>query len=176
MSLLQKVLHIVYEKYLVLWWGIDHKGYMTRKNAHLRRMGVRLHGNPRYIAPDATLDGTRGYALIELGDNCVLTKNVRILTHDFSPFHAAIATGRASATGREFRRVGRVSIGANVFIGTAAIVLPNVKIGDNSIIGAGAVVVRDIPPGVVAAGVPAKVVCTIAEYDRRAQEYELEFL
>jgi maltose O-acetyltransferase len=40
---------------------------------------------------------------------------------------------------------------------------PGVTIGDNSIIGAGSVVTRDIPPGVVAAGNPCRVVRPIAE-------------
>jgi maltose O-acetyltransferase len=45
-----------------------------------------------------------------------------------------------------------------VWIGGGAIVLPGVTIGDDTTIGAGSVVVRDIPPGVVAAGNPCKVI------------------
>jgi acetyltransferase-like isoleucine patch superfamily enzyme len=41
-------------------------------------------------------------------------------------------------------------------IGSGAIILPKVKIGDGSIIGAGSLVSKDIPPKVVAAGVPAR--------------------
>ena len=36
-------------------------------------------------------------------------------------------------------------------------VTKGVTIGDNSVLAAGAVVTRDIPPNVIAAGVPAKV-------------------
>ncbi len=46
----------------------------------------------------------------------------------------------------------RAMIGANVTL------LPGVRIGAGSLIGAGSVVTGDIPPGVVAAGVPAKVI------------------
>lgn len=42
-----------------------------------------------------------------------------------------------------------------------------VKIGDNSIIGACSLVNRDIPSGVIAAGVPAKVICTLEEYRKK---------
>jgi maltose O-acetyltransferase len=49
-----------------------------------------------------------------------------------------------------------IVIGANVWIGTHAAVLPGVSIGDGAIIGAGAVVNRDVAPGDVVAGVPAK--------------------
>lgn len=45
----------------------------------------------------------------------------------------------------------------NVWLGARVIVLPGVRIGQDSVIGAGSVVTRDIPPGVLAAGVPAKV-------------------
>jgi galactoside O-acetyltransferase len=52
---------------------------------------------------------------------------------------------------------GKIKVGRDVWIGANAVVLPNVSIGDGSIIGAGAVVTRDIPPGVIAGGVPARV-------------------
>lgn len=44
----------------------------------------------------------------------------------------------------------RASIGSN------ATILAGVTIGENALIGAGAVVVKDVPPGTVVAGVPAK--------------------
>jgi serine acetyltransferase len=42
--------------------------------------------------------------------------------------------------------------------------LPNVEVGPNSIVGAGSVVVRDVPQNTVAAGVPAKPICSLDEY------------
>jgi maltose O-acetyltransferase len=51
-----------------------------------------------------------------------------------------------------------ISIGSNVWLGAAAIVLPGVSVGDDSIIGAGSVVTRDIPGGVLAVGNPCRVV------------------
>ena len=49
-------------------------------------------------------------------------------------------------------------IGNNVWLGDKVTVLPGVKIGDNVIVGANSVVSKDIPDGVIAAGVPAKVI------------------
>jgi len=51
-----------------------------------------------------------------------------------------------------------VTVGRNVWIGSGVIVCPGVTIGDDTIIGAGSVVIDHVPGGVVAAGVPAKVV------------------
>lgn len=48
-----------------------------------------------------------------------------------------------------------VIIGDDCWIGAGAILLPGVTIGNGSIVAAGAVVTRDVPPGVLVAGVPA---------------------
>ena len=53
---------------------------------------------------------------------------------------------------------GAVTIGKNAKIGAGTVVLPNVIIGENSVVGALSLVNRDIPPNVVACGVPAKVI------------------
>lgn len=50
----------------------------------------------------------------------------------------------------------RVQIGANVWIGGGAIVLPGVSIGDDAIVGAGAVVTRDVSAGSTVVGNPAR--------------------
>ena len=52
---------------------------------------------------------------------------------------------------------GRVTIGRATWVGIGAVIRDGVHIGANSIIGAGAVVLKDIPDGVVAHGVPARV-------------------
>ena len=49
-------------------------------------------------------------------------------------------------------------IGNGVLIGAGAKVLGNIKIGDCSRIGAGSVVLKEVPPRVTVAGVPAKVI------------------
>ena len=55
-------------------------------------------------------------------------------------------------------RVAPVRIGENAWIGDHAVVLKGVTIGENSVVAARAVVTRDVPPNVVVAGNPAKVV------------------
>lgn len=53
---------------------------------------------------------------------------------------------------------GSVKIGANVWIGDKATILPNVSIGDGAVIGANSVVTRNVPPYCVVAGNPAKII------------------
>lgn len=49
-----------------------------------------------------------------------------------------------------------IAIGRKVWLGASVTVLPGVTIGDGAIVAAGAVVTRDVAPGAVVAGVPAK--------------------
>lgn len=51
-----------------------------------------------------------------------------------------------------------VKIGANVRIGAHAVILPGVAIGDGATIGAATVVTRNVPPGAIAVGNPARVI------------------
>jgi acetyltransferase-like isoleucine patch superfamily enzyme len=53
---------------------------------------------------------------------------------------------------------GEIVIEDYVWIGAGAIILPNVTIGERSIVGAGAVVTKDVPPYVIVAGNPARVI------------------
>jgi maltose O-acetyltransferase len=51
-----------------------------------------------------------------------------------------------------------IKIGNNVWINFNSIILKGVTIGDGSIIAAGAVVTKDIPPFVMVAGNPARII------------------
>ena len=83
------------------------------------------------------------------GDKTQIGPVVQILTADHPRDH------RQRAQMLEFGRP--ITIGANVWIGGGAIILPGVTIGDNALIGAGSVVTRDVPAGGVAFGNPARV-------------------
>lgn len=58
-----------------------------------------------------------------------------------------------------------ITIYDNVFIGGHVTILPGVKINQGAIIGAGSVVTHDIPPYVIAAGNPCKVIRSITKED-----------
>ena len=85
---------------------------------------------------------------IRVGERTQIGPNVQILTPDH-PREAA-----ARATGTEWGRP--VTLGADVWVGGGAILLPGVTVGDGAIVGAGAVVTRDVAPGDTVAGNPAR--------------------
>lgn len=97
--------------------------------------------------------------LIEIGNNVTFASNVCLLAHDGSTKKLV-----------GYSKVGKVSIGDNVFIGYGSIVMPSVRIGDGCVVGANSVVTRSLPDGVVAAGSPAKVLMTVGEFVERTKK------
>ncbi|MFI3227137.1 MAG: acyltransferase [Clostridia bacterium] len=93
--------------------------------------------------------------LVTIGSNVTIAPECLILCHDGS-------TKKLIG----YSKIGKVSIGNDVFIGAKSVVLPNVKIGNNCVIGAGSVITKDIPDGSVAVGVPARVIMTTEEYKK----------
>ncbi len=68
-----------------------------------------------------------------------------------------------------------VTIGNSVLIGANAVVLEGVRVGNDAIVAAGAVVLKDVPPGMVVAGIPAKIIKRASEVkgDKKAILTEL---
>lgn len=54
------------------------------------------------------------------------------------------------------RLAGEVTVGARAFIGTGAVVLPRITIGEDAVVGAGAVVTKNVAPGMIVVGNPAR--------------------
>jgi maltose O-acetyltransferase len=97
------------------------------------------------------LDG----ASITIGSSCQLAPRVQLVTatHPLDP------QGRRAG----WESVAPISVGDNVWLGAGAIVCPGVEIGADTVVGAGAVVVRDLPVGVLAGGVPARILRELGE-------------
>ena len=72
--------------------------------------------------------------------------------------HCHIGAGTVLAGVVEPASATPVVIEDNVMIGANAVVLEGVRVGAGAVVAAGAVVVRDVEPGAVVAGVPAKVI------------------
>jgi maltose O-acetyltransferase len=134
--------------------------YYNYKHDRLRlaervKRGLKI-GKNVYINEHVEFDITYPF-LIEIGDNCRVSKDVRILAHDATSFRELGVT-----------RVAPVKILDGTFIGERVIILPGVTIGPNAMIAAGSVVNRDIGEDKLAAGNPAR---PYGNYSELLQKY-----
>ena len=97
-------------------------------------------------------------AIVTIGDNVFVGPNCGIYTIN----HALLPDQRNAGV----MQAAPVTIGNDVWLAADVKVLPGVTIGDGAVIGAGSVVTRDIPPRVLAAGNPCRVIREITEEDR----------
>ena len=147
MKLIKRIFYAIYYKLK----GISPEELSVAANI---KAGMKV-GKNCWGLVNCTIDHAHCW-LIEIGDNVVFAPQVYLLAHDTSTKKSI-----------EYTRVGKIKIGNNCFIGARVLIMPGVHIGDNTIIGAGSILVKSIPENVVAAGNPAKIICTIAEYETK---------
>lgn len=121
----------------------------TDEVSRLRALGAKV-GNDVWIGA-SDLDHGHAY-LIEIGDRVTIT-HATLLAHDAS---IKREVGKV--------RVGKITIGNDVFVGWGSIILPNVHIGNKVVVGAGSVVTRDVPENSIVAGNPARVIGVYDDY------------
>ncbi len=108
------------------------------------------------VAGDAVLgEGTVIVAGAIVNPGCWIGRNVILNTASSIDHDCVVEDGVHVAPGACL--AGNVVVGRGAWVGIGAVVVERVRIGAASVIGAGAVVVRDLPEGVVAYGVPARV-------------------
>lgn len=96
--------------------------------------GVRLH--TRVFVPEYSV----------LGDNCWLGPGVMVTNARYP-----------RSEGVKDRLIG-AHIEAGAIIGANSVLLPGVRIGARALVGAGSVVTKDVAPGMIVAGNPARVI------------------
>lgn len=102
-------------------------------------------------------DRTKIMDLTHVTGNCVIGDDVFVsltvgMTND----------NLAGSAGYQKDRIKGPTICNGAIIGAGATLLPDIVIGERAVVGAGAVVTRDVPPGVLVMGVPARVVGEVA--------------
>lgn len=95
-------------------------------------------------------------ARVDIGPDCILGR-----AHIFDTDMHSLALDRRTNPEAPVR-TEPVTIEANVWVARGAAILPGVRIGRDSVVGYGAVVTSDVPPGVLVAGNPARVIRELA--------------
>jgi acetyltransferase-like isoleucine patch superfamily enzyme len=141
--------------------------------SHVREKRRMTIGSGTSLAPNVSI---RNGARIQLGEHCHIGERCYLWGGDstgriilgrhvsLAPEVFLTASDYQFVAGRPFREQPKLErdivIGNDVWLGARVVVTAGVTIGDGCIIGAGAVVTKDIPPGSIAVGVPARVVGT----------------
>jgi len=144
-----------------LWTRIRYSDYSVAE--YFRSLGAEIGTGTRLLIRDL---GSEPY-LVSIGDDTLVSSGVVTLTHDGAVWVLKDRLPKAN-------RFDRVRIGSRCFIGARTTLLPGASVGDDTVIGAGSVVIGAIPSGVVAAGVPARVIRPLAEWEADIQARSLD--
>lgn len=108
------------------------------------------------LGPDGEVD-IGDYATINA---TIFSTNSRVVVGDYAMFAygVVVADDNVAVPGREADPVGPIVVGQNSWIGARCVLVPGAEVGEDSVIGAGTVIDFAVPPGVVVAGNPARVI------------------
>lgn len=129
----------------------DTCGELVDIHRHCDLLGVDMLslGSRISIHPKCYIDATGG---ISIGDDVSIAHHATILSTTHTWVDDAVAIRDQPLKAAPTR------IACNVWIGAGARIMAGVSIGERVIVAAGAVVTRDVPPGSIVAGVPARVI------------------
>lgn len=114
------------------------------------RLGASLHIGDYFAMTGGTICSAE---CITIGDHVALGANSVVIDTDFHPL-----TTEARRIDSSAGKTAPVVIENEVFIGMNCLILKGVTIGEGSVVGANSVVTRDVPPGYIVAGNPARVI------------------
>ena len=175
MRKIRKILSVINRCFVKKLVYINVEYYMKKYTKHLMNIGIDFYGKKKkvkFIEPSAYFDGT-DYSLIHIGDNVTISREVMILTHDYSLTTAMCSIGSYIDRNKgELFFKKDVFIGDDSFIGARASLLPGCKVGNNCIVGACAVVKGSFSDNTIIVGNPARVIGSTDEFARKHQELQ----
>jgi sugar O-acyltransferase (sialic acid O-acetyltransferase NeuD family) len=134
--------------------GEDRAGLSRLLQGHGLAAAQAIHP-AAYVARDAALGlGAQVLARAVVGSRAVLGDWCIVNTAASVDHECTLAEGVHIGPGATL--CGLVCVERHAFIGAGSVVLPRIRIGAGAVVGAGSVVTRDVPPGVVVAGNPAR--------------------
>lgn len=134
------------------------------RGAQGRANYIRKKGLYHYVGNNCSIQSRKiplYSQLISIHDNVHLASGVSFVSHDI--IHRVI-NGDPSLDAKIGEYIGCIEIMDNVFVGAGTRILYNVRIGANCVIGAGSIVTKDLAPGGVYAGAPAKYICSYEDF------------
>lgn len=94
----------------------------------------------------------------EIGGGCVIAHGLGLVVGGYTVIGEDCTLLQGVTLGEaRFDELDYPRLGNRVTISAGALVLGGVEVGDDALVAAGAVVLADVPPGAVAAGVPARI-------------------
>lgn len=107
---------------------------------------------------------------VEIGVDCLLGSGVHITDHNHGGYKGKLQCRPEEAPiKRPLVSSGSVVIGDRVWIGDNCVIIGPARIGDGAIIGANSVVLSNVPPDVIVAGAPARI---IKRYNQLTGQWE----
>lgn len=128
-----------------------------KNNANIRNSFIEIVGDNCYISigenciigDDCYLSAKETNIKLNIGDNCMLSRNAKLMTSDGHPiYHENKIINKAKS----------ITLHENIWVADNVTILKSVEVGKNSVLGIDSVVTKSVPEHSIAAGNPAKVI------------------
>lgn len=156
--LLAKIFGIVENNY----WTVRYNTYRTRyeidQSFKFNGEGTKFYGPGRIICGKNSYIGR--FSSIQASNNCIVNigNNVSI-SHFVLIYTSNIDSKKGLISKSDLPDIsGNVTIGDDCWIGAGTFIKEGIEIGPNSFVGAGSVVTHSLPSGIIAGGVPARII------------------
>ncbi len=140
----------------LVYWSYSSR-YRVNRAFRFNGVGIILYGEgdielgaDSYISEFTSIHACAGHT-VRVGRRCRIANNVRIYTQTTDP-DADFRVSEGTPVQGDVEIADGVWVGVNVYIG------PGITVGADSVIGANSVVTKDVPPGEIWGGVPARLI------------------